>query len=657
MPVASNTPVTAADMAALAALANAKVDPATLGDGDFPHPDPWEFSAAALSLSPVDGPPYESPYPWRQELGMLRTATVFGLFSATIDPDSWIVSGPWCVAVGNYLFGHDASDGDSVPWLYKEVEFWFAEDDVPDDLELETGFALGTATWPTIASGFVHADGSYAQNALRISTDQTGQLECVFEVKVVYTGGGTPGAKPEPGDFTLTTTPATGVTWETEGDGSECILRATISRSFSAGSDQVLELLVNNPPTDYALRGWDGLDVSEGGSWYLRGFYTLETATDWTDATGIHPTSAIKKIVAATTTSSTTVEHSEAAGAGPWVNLYRGWQTNYTPTTGVWVAKTMPIWGLNCYCENDFAPYVTVAESDINHGAGGGSVYRAHSGQSHEIFDPGAVASSRYSSEATPPPKINTPWVTVTPRPTQWLVLRDTAEMPEFADGFVVTTKEGERVYESFSYLTTPGTFHSSSPSNNYELRVPPYGYCVYRLRARRKPEANSAGIKVAPETGAELAVKIGVMRAAVFEEFTTLTIPADEADVSLAVFWPVLSGHPLAWQCDTAVNVSALVNFQPPMHSLYSRITSSLNPYPVVNDELFNGPAYWSASGHLAGPLRTKYALGGSLNFFDDQIYSPYYGGIELRTILYPVVADYYNDLEAILNLLPDLP
>lgn len=169
---------------------------------------------------------------------------------------------------------------------------------------------------------------------------------------------------------------------------------------------------------------------------------------------------------------------------------------------------------------------------------------------------------------------------------------------------------------------------------------IPLLGYCVYSITIRRMPQDNGSEIALAPSTGTSaLNVDIGVMAgygyntAGTFQKLDTITIPAGQAGMTKAVFWPVLSGAPLV--SPQSVMIRAAVNFQPIMHSQFdlvnngAQVSGGPDPYPIG---YYNGQPFYNST----------YAL---LSFTDTNLKVP---------ILLPISATIYNDLENLLNLLP---
>ena len=117
---------------------------------------------------------------------------------------------------------------------------------------------------------------------------------------------------------------------------------------------------------------------------------------------------------------------------------------------------------------------------------------------------------------------------------------------------------------------------------------IPQNGYCVFKLRATRKPEPQSGDgrIRIVPSSGAALTVTVGQwknngstatlnrsnpnltfvpFKAADGVSDLILTIPADARDSGdVDCFIPVLSGNEIVYQCTERVMVEAWVNFQP---------------------------------------------------------------------------------------------
>jgi len=197
--------------------------------------------------------------------------------------------------------------------------------------------------------------------------------------------------------------------------------------------------------------------------------------------------------------------------------------------------------------------------------------------------------------------------------------------------------------YEKYSYTTN---FCGSGvyPGDVAGFPVPQKGYCIYEIILRRAPVDNGQGIALAPAADtADLTVTIGVMRgtqygtAGTFTALQVFTIPAGQAELRASVFWPVLGGTPLAWQCAEALQVFPLVNFQP----------FACVKLVIAGDErlsTFSGGQHFAKQSNGAG-RNTSGPL--ALLDYNNSDIAP-------RHWLLPVNATIYNDLEAVLNLLP---
>ncbi len=182
---------------------------------------------------------------------------------------------------------------------------------------------------------------------------------------------------------------------------------------------------------------------------------------------------------------------------------------------------------------------------------------------------------------------------------------------------------------EGFSYNVT-------SPEDATLRPIPMFGYCINSITIRRLPVDNGLGVFLAPSTGTPaLNVDVGIMAgfgwgaAGTFTKLQTITIPAGQWSVTTAVFWPVLSGTPLAYQSSSEVILKADVNFQPSIHSTFDNQTVLVNgsPYSVG---YYNGPA-----------------------FYDSNVSMWYYPTTGIATAL-PISATVFNDLNTLLGLLP---
>ena len=186
-------------------------------------------------------------------------------------------------------------------------------------------------------------------------------------------------------------------------------------------------------------------------------------------------------------------------------------------------------------------------------------------------------------------------------------------------------------------------------------------GYCIFKLRATRLPVQNSHGFSVTPSSGpSDIVVKVGqnILQPDNTLVFTplktsggadyTITIPMasrDSGDVE--VYWPVLGGNELVYQCDEGVILEAWANWQPIFFN------HGLGLYFDLYGSLTQG---------LANPIPTQftYALGFVNRYF------PYWSGYPIRdsslstdfnlnvaAVQYPISVEIYNDLEAVLNLI----
>ena len=217
---------------------------------------------------------------------------------------------------------------------------------------------------------------------------------------------------------------------------------------------------------------------------------------------------------------------------------------------------------------------------------------------------------------------------------------------------FFATNGDGRPLPELFSYTTPYNDSCYSRFDGGFHYRhlcVPPQGYCVYEVIVRRSGVSNASGISIAPSTGAAaLAVSVGLMLgttdavAGTFTELVSITIPAGAAEARQSVFWPVVRGASLAYQCAEAVQVFPMVNFQP-------WACSTLVPPDEPNDPdaRFSGDPYFPGSN--SPYFTTSKPLLKFTNLFAPQSLS-----VTTEKIVLPVHSAIYNDMEAVLNLLP---
>jgi len=218
--------------------------------------------------------------------------------------------------------------------------------------------------------------------------------------------------------------------------------------------------------------------------------------------------------------------------------------------------------------------------------------------------------------------------------------------VPVFDDtGLVVTGKIAAN--EGFSYVVdgTPRfSVADRTPKKPYTKPIPPSGYCIFKIKASRMPVDNGSGIYTKPKTGAAITATIGQWKVQIDGSLQfvpllngsnpyTITIPANAADSGeVDVFWPVLSGNEVTYQCSTQINLEVWANWQPIFFStLYGEGSLNLfgsNPVPTV----------------------FRYAMGFK-NRFDPSISG--YDAL-IRTdwleVQYPICLTLYNDLVKLL-------
>lgn len=202
---------------------------------------------------------------------------------------------------------------------------------------------------------------------------------------------------------------------------------------------------------------------------------------------------------------------------------------------------------------------------------------------------------------------------------------------------------QGHGAMELFSYNFAPGTRADNLFSTEHLHERPLSGYCITRLIVRRTPRGTT--FATIPTTGeAELEVQIGRMNGTTidtpgtFVSMLTVTIPADDGQVEATVFWPVLDGTPIAYQCSETVDIQAFVNHQPSLISDFVRETTIS---PLYKGRFYGKPNFF-------GGFNTRVLRFPNLTNFDWPLPDTLDSYIAL-----PPTATVYNDLEAVLNLM----
>jgi len=207
---------------------------------------------------------------------------------------------------------------------------------------------------------------------------------------------------------------------------------------------------------------------------------------------------------------------------------------------------------------------------------------------------------------------------------------------PGDAPIFFNTAITGLPAFESYSYNLPDSTWTSTVDTGD-KLEIPRSGYCIYEVTVARPSVGD---IAIIPSTGeAALVVKLGVMLGSdldsggTFSELLEVTIPADEPSITTTVFWPVLNGACLAYQCDEVVNVMASANFQPAVISHH---------YPPRGAQIGPIRGTWSGERQPAAPQSGRGTCYFANGFNNQQDY-----------VVLPICADLYNDTEAVLGIL----
>ena len=206
-------------------------------------------------------------------------------------------------------------------------------------------------------------------------------------------------------------------------------------------------------------------------------------------------------------------------------------------------------------------------------------------------------------------------------------------------------------VHECFSYCIE-GDAPGVGSSAGYTKPIPQNGYCIWKIRASRPIEPVN-GYGVTPESGAAITATIGQNKvqgdgSLLFTPLSedggvtpfTITIAADARDSGdVAVFWPVLSGTELVWQCDSTIVLEAWANWQPVFFSTYMGI--------------FKTPDEGTIPLNAFNPTEYSQALAFSNRFQITYANYPATAGNVSTTVQFPLFAGLYNDLEAVLNLM----
>lgn len=201
---------------------------------------------------------------------------------------------------------------------------------------------------------------------------------------------------------------------------------------------------------------------------------------------------------------------------------------------------------------------------------------------------------------------------------------------------FFYRTDENRGAFERYSYnFTTP-----KSDGLGIQSEIPLSGYCIYEIKVQRA--STGATFRTVPAAGQpELDVSIGLMRGTTnddvgtFEELLSVTIPEDDASITVTVFWPVLDGAALVYQCSEVVEIFAAVNFQPEYIAQYV-VTSSHPSYSSQKWGTYSGLPIASTS---VLRFRNESFRAGS--------------GFTEGYVTHHAAADIYNDIEAVLNVL----
>ena len=217
---------------------------------------------------------------------------------------------------------------------------------------------------------------------------------------------------------------------------------------------------------------------------------------------------------------------------------------------------------------------------------------------------------------------------------------------------------------EPYSYRMLSAFTDSYYGTADYKM-IPQRGYVIHSVLVRRVPvltvEETDAHPSIylppndLPEITATIGQYLGVAHTSLesvdkgtFTALTTVTIPEGELEARVNVFWPVVWGAPLWYQCTSELRVEALVSWQPIFHSnQYAQGAPVVFPDTeeiVIAHSLYAGVDP-SATCFREGLKHTNYRE--PLFSYPAPDPGPY------SVVQFPPSATAYNDLVAALNLL----
>ena len=233
-------------------------------------------------------------------------------------------------------------------------------------------------------------------------------------------------------------------------------------------------------------------------------------------------------------------------------------------------------------------------------------------------------------------------------------------------------------VGEAYSYCLEGDSQFNDDKSN--PKPIPQRGQCITSVLLRRTPVEASNGILL-PATKDEdletLEVKLGVLRGShhkpsilefenivkgSFVEFQTFTIPQGEVEARFDVFWPVVGGVMLAYQCQKPISVQAECNFQPMFfqsdlangYLVYANDDVNLTTNTSSANTVYNIGMFPRAVGYKG--QTDNHRFDSPCLRFVNQLYSWNLGIPSPRNakqVQFPMSATVYNDIESALNLL----
>jgi len=474
MSVSLNNPITLADFIALAALANSKLLPivnASVAAGTWPI---HEYSVLSSGVLANPQPSYSfslSNKNWMSELNRIRRDFYNLIYNQIAGGESVyqsqnaVFSGPWVVDVNDpdtfprFLTYTDNNQDNPVsfpsnsslngiflasgsgttdfsnyyPCYFRDIAFWFAQNDVPlDDLTITGQTVIGSSIIPIVlipVSSFTSPTYKFTVT-LNAAAAGTVKLHMEFDFRITSTLTFDPVTAPTIADLNIQksigctgTITLKSFTHANDGAGffvCNAIYNFTGDWSFSAASGANSVWMSFDVPAAYLVGRsvYYGLN-SDASVWASKDF---DFVTGSVDAAGINPWSATRKMQC---TVNGYEKISIKASNGQWYGIAQ-WALSNPLIKGVWTAKTLPVPGINVYLDQDLPPFVdkisgTDATSQRNYALASYS-------------DPGIIPVASSMKVSGPSSALGENFTTVNysmaARPTPYEVLRNTDFVP-----------------------------------------------------------------------------------------------------------------------------------------------------------------------------------------------------------------------------------